>query len=196
MVDLRTAVTLHGFADAEAPRPPLRYQELLAPGVVHVDYADPDHVFRVTVEQVDRRRLTVPSTAAAQLADITVRVSAVTADTHLTVNLEGTGAAADAVAAEHHRAFQDWQSSYGPGTPMAAPPPWPSNRLMDEVHVHVSDDVGTEYRFASGEAGGHDTPWTAIRRYLPAPPPDATALDLVLVVADQPDVHVTLPLTS
>ncbi|MEJ5947007.1 hypothetical protein WDZ17_17065 [Pseudokineococcus basanitobsidens] len=196
MVDLRTAVTLHGFADAEAPRPPLQYQELLAPGVVHVDYADPDHVFRVTVEQVERRRLTVPATAAAQLADITVRVSAVTADTHLSLHLEGTGAAADAVAAEHQRAFQSWENSYRPGTPMAAPPAWPADRLMREVRVHVSDDVGTNYRFASGEAGGHDNPWKALRRYLPAPPPDATALDLVLAVADRPDIHVTVPLTS
>ena len=57
MVDFQAAVSLHGFASADAARPQAEYTELLAPGVVHLDYDDPNHVFRVTVERVPRRHL-------------------------------------------------------------------------------------------------------------------------------------------
>ena len=103
MVDFCTAVELHGFAHSDAPCPPKKYEELLEPGVVHVDYDDPDHVFRITVEEIGRRHLPVPPTAKVLLGDLAVHLTDLVIDNHLSVRLEGCGAAADAAAAEHRR---------------------------------------------------------------------------------------------
>lgn len=108
---------------------------------------------------------------------------------------EAVGAAADAAAAEHHRALQEWLTSDRPGSEREAPPAWPADRLKAVVQVLVSDDIGTHYAFSSGASGGEGTAWVVLHRYLPAPPPRATVLRLRLVIAGQPDVEAGVPLT-
>ena len=193
MVDFRYAVDLHGFADPRTPRPQSMDAELLAPGVVHVDHHDAGHVFRVTVEQVPRRQLPVGDALVGHLGEVAVHVTQLVVDNHVTVRLEGRGPAADAEDAERRRRYDDWVATCRSRSD--PPPAWPAERLQDAVQIALSDDVGTEYRAASGQAGGDDAPWEALRRYLPAPPATAAELQVHLRIEGQPDAHLRVPLS-
>ncbi len=62
-----------------------------------------------------------------------------------------------------------------------------------QAGLSVTDDLGTAYRGASGEAGGDDHPWRAVLRLRPAPPATATTLRLVITLPE-PGTPVTVDL--
>jgi hypothetical protein len=56
-------------------------------------------------------------------------------------------------------------------------PSWPAEAFMG-IPVSISDDAGTEYRSATGQAGGDGAAWQVRWDFLPVPPPEARRLTL------------------
>jgi hypothetical protein len=154
MVDLRTATQAIMFGGTDKRRTPTSGGKLLlADGVVHVDFGDPDQVFLVSVVQVPRVRLPVGQVALGEVDGVTVHLVEASTANRLELVIEGRGQEGIDV------------------------PGWPAERLM-AVPTAVTDDVGTTYRFTSAEAGGEDRPWRAIELFRPVPPPDAAMLTI------------------
>jgi len=95
MVDLSTATQLLAMGAGRLPRPASCHRTLLADGVVHVDYADPDHVFLVTVTQVPRVHLPTGDPVVADLDGVPVRLVDVELANHVTIALAATGPVAE-----------------------------------------------------------------------------------------------------
>ena len=189
MVDLPTATQLLVLGDRQRLRPGSGRRTLLTEGVVHVDYDDPEHVFLVTVSQVPRVHLPTGAPRVAELGGVEVRLVDVELANHVSIVLTGTGPVADQQARQHAAAFDAWAATAADGRDDDRPE-WPASRLLD-VRYTVTDDVGTVYRLASGEAGGDDHPWRSVWRHLPTPPPDARQLRVVF--AGGPVVELPLP---
>jgi hypothetical protein len=187
MVDLRTAVELHGFGRDPVDRPELIMKNLIGPGLVDVDYGDPEHVFLVTVTRVPRVHLPTGSPSVAELDGVQVRLVDVELANHVTVVLEGAGPLADQQSQQYAAAFEAWAAAGGRD---GEPPSWPAERLAD-LPYRLSDDVGTVYRMSSGEAGGGDHPWRSVWHHLPTPPSDARLLRIEF--AGVPAVELRLP---
>lgn len=50
--------------------------------------------------------------------------------------------------------------------------------MLGDVPLCLHDDAGTDYRWLGGQAAGTGTEWDALRRFGPAPPPQATRLSV------------------
>jgi len=187
MVDLPTAIELHGFGRDPVDRPELYMKSVIGPGQVDVDYGDPDHVFLVTVTQVPRVHLPTGDPLVTELDGVPVRLVDVELANHVTVVLEAVGPLADAESREYTAAFEAWAATGGQD---GEPPSWPAERLA-EVPYQLTDDVGTAYRMASGEAGGAEHPWRSVWHHLPTPPSDARLLRIAF--PGSPVVELPLP---
>jgi hypothetical protein len=66
------------------------------------------------------------------------------------------------------------------------PPPMPGIAVLERLTAVVSDDVGTKYRRAGGQAAGSGTEWDARWIYTPAPPAKARALRFEFSVDGEP----------
>ncbi|BCY10245.1 hypothetical protein [Actinoplanes sp. L3-i22] len=145
-------------------------------GVYHVDYRDdPDHVYLVTVRQVPRIRLPLAAPVvvgeAGGVRALLVRVGVAN---HVEVTLDVEDSPAARAATEAYLAAEKvWADSSGPGIEPPAPP---GADAFPRIPISVTDDVGTEYRFAGGSGGGPATPWRMHRDFRPPPPPDARRL--------------------
>lgn len=133
--------------------------ERLAEGVIHLDYGDPGKVYLVTVQAVRRLCLPiVPSETLAKFGDTYAELVRIEVANHLTVVLE-MRFAKDLAAA----------------TVMISESGWLGDGLAD-LTIDIRDNLGTRYRFVSGESGGDDNPTRALRRFLPLPPPSVSRL--------------------
>ncbi|MQA33566.1 hypothetical protein [Modestobacter roseus] len=186
MVDLSDATQLLVFGSTRVPKPESRHLLLLAEGVVHVDFDDPDHVFLATVTRVARVHLPTGDPVVAVLDGVGVRLTDVELANHVTVVLAGSGPDAE----EQARAYTEAFSAWGAVARHEAPPSAPGERLS-ALHCGVTDDVGTVYALSSGAFGGSEDPWQGRWQFLPLPPPDARRLRVT--VGDGPAVDVPLP---
>jgi hypothetical protein len=66
------------------------------------------------------------------------------------------------------------------------PPPMPGVAVFERLTGVLSDDVGTEYRRAGGQAAGSGTDWDARWIYTPAPPAEARTLRFEFSVDGEP----------
>ncbi len=137
------------------------HAERLEAGRVHLEFDQDDHVFLVEVTQVPRRHLlnTAP-VDVGRLGDVQVQLVDVVLDNRLSVALEGRPAAGQSQDARGERH-------------------WPADQLM-QIGLTLTDDLGTCYTPWTAESGGETHPWRVVRRFLPAPPDDATLLRIAL----------------
>lgn len=154
-----------------------RHGELLHDGRgLHLDFGEGDQVFLVGVQRIIRRWLTLPpETTLGPVDGKMIAVRSVALANHVEVTLD----AAD-------------DTAEGVGAADAGAALWPGDRVMREIRVSVSDDLSTVYRMVSAEAGGEEHPWRALTRFLPTPPPDATALDLTFSVGETSPVRMIM----
>lgn len=161
-----TNLILTGRREPGAGRP--AHAQLLGDGLVHLDYGDADSVFLVRVTRVSRERHSLtPPTRLGLVDGRQVALLEVTLANHVTVRLEAE--------------------------PPDGPDNWSAERLMS-VEINVSDDIGTRYRFFSGQAGGDGFERTALLSFRPASPMDATQLLLRLHHVGQDLTEVTIDL--
>ena len=144
---------------------------------------------------IAKLRLPVGQDGLGSVEGVGVRLADVTLAHDVRVTVDAApGPAREQSLAEFHATYRRWESLVADqGASEDRPPPaWPGERLSG--HVRLADDVGTEYRWERGEAGGHGTEWTSIDAFLPLPPPEAH--QLTVEVLDQGDVvgRVTVPL--
>jgi hypothetical protein len=151
-----------------------RHSQIMSPGVVHLDFGDPDHVFTVTATRVPRVSLPVgDGVPLGEAEGVEVHLTRVRVDNYVTLTLQGRGAVAQEIEQEHAAATRDWQEQVVHDR-HAPHPPWPAERLGGAPRLH--DDVGTQYAPASGVIGGDGRLWTADWLYRPPPPAHATIL--------------------
>jgi len=194
MVDLRTA-TQHlvlGGGTHPLPADTLSMELLdgLDGGVVHADYGDPGHVFRVTITQVPRVRadfnaVTIGRVDVAGIGEVQVVLVQLMLANHVSVVLHGRRA----VAGPGGRQRPDADlapaagAPVGDGDPAMSAQQWVEQRIVERLQglrVLVGDDVGTSYGPRSGEGGAEGTT-TSIERYLPLPPSGATRLSIAIL---------------
>lgn len=164
----------------------------VAPGVWELDLGDQERVFRLTVQEVPRRRLNVRgSVPVGEVDGLAVELTGVVLDTAVTVHLAAAPSRLrDELAVEHAAAFAGWSAD--PSGPF---PDNPAERLM-RLRVTVTDDLGTAYTFSHGQAGGDGHAFEAQHAYRPTPSEAARRLLLTLGAPDGPDVRVVLDLPS
>lgn len=162
----------------------------VAPGVWDLDFGDEDRLFRLTVQEVPRRRLNVGHPLPVGTVDgLTVELTKVELDTAVRIHLAAaTSAARDELAVKHATAFARWSAE-----PSGAVPDDPAERLM-QIGLTVTDDLGTTFAFTEGQAGGTESPFTAQRAYRPTPPQAARQLILTFSTPSGPDVRLALAL--
>lgn len=66
------------------------------------------------------------------------------------------------------------------------PPRMPGALVLDRVGVRVTDDIGTQYRWAGGQVAGDGTDWEASWFHSPTPPEAAQTLHLSFTLDGQP----------
>ena len=94
------------------------------------------------------------------------------------------GVERDRLDAEHADAFGRWAATARETREDA--PEQPGTRLM-QVRVTVTDDVGGDYDFATGQAGGSGSEWQAMQSFRPRPPVGVRELRLTLRSPEEPD---------
>jgi hypothetical protein len=202
MVDLGDVAgyLLHQPGDPEEPpRPRQRSVQLMSEvgsrelADYHLDYSDPDHVFRLTLRRVPRIRLPLGEPPLVRTVDgVAVVLASVGLANHVEVRLDALpGPARDAATSAFRQTMDAW-SQAAAVDPSLDHPPWPSDAYM-WLPVEVSDDAGTTYRFDVGNSGGDGTEWVAERRYRPVPPPEASALTVTVRGDDVVTVTLALP---
>ncbi|MCU7726298.1 hypothetical protein ODJ79_21425 [Actinoplanes sp. KI2] len=171
---------------------PGRSMSALGDGAIHLEFPEDDHVYLVTVRQIPRTVLPLDRPVAlGELAGVPFQLVRVAVANHVEVTLDAAaGPARDAALGAYQQLFRQWEQD---GDVDRHPPAWPAEQLR-AVPSTVSDDVGTVYRFQSGEAGGPGTEFRARSNYLPTPPAGATALSLRFTPRDGAPVEVELPL--
>jgi hypothetical protein len=178
MTDLEDVIRalLFRHPGAESAPPASRSVERLGDGAFHVDYHDPDHVYRVTVHQVPRIRLPFERPAfVGEAAGVRAELVQVSLANHIEVMLDAEQGSPREVALNHYMAsYRQWEERAEHRSP---PPEWPAE-LFRRVALAVTDDSGTPYRLASGQLGGTGTEWTVWWRFLPTPPVTARRLTL------------------
>jgi hypothetical protein len=101
-----------------------------------------------------------------------------------------TPPAREAALSDFRNRYAGWERQ-----PTTEPPSWPAEEFM-RTKVSASDDAGTAYRFASGQAGGTGTEWEARWRLLPTPPAGARRLTLHFAPPGGPAVDVDFALPT
>ncbi|WP_146111853.1 hypothetical protein [Arthrobacter sp. MYb227] len=62
----------------------------------------------------------------------------------------------------------------------------PAVPVLERVQVEVSDDVGTEYRWAGGKIAGTGSEWEGSWGFIPEPPSNARLLTLAFTLDGEP----------
>ncbi|RKS73731.1 hypothetical protein CLV35_2219 [Motilibacter peucedani] len=194
MIDLSRATTELVFGGSRHDPPPNSSRELLADGLVHADFDDPDWVYLVQVTQVPRVRLSVPESVVGHVEGADVYLVTASVANHLTLELIGREPAGEPILSEYVAASATWHETFSRDDPVD-PPRWPAERLT-EVSMTVTDDRGTAYRLGSAQAGGEDAPWRYIARFRPPTPPDARTLHLHFESPDGSSCTVDLPAST
>ncbi|MEV1328621.1 hypothetical protein AB0J20_03480 [Micromonospora costi] len=155
--------------------PPAGSVERLADGTFHLDHHDPDHVYLLTVREVPRVPLPVEGpTEVGEFDGVRAHLVRVALANHVEVTLDAEpGPARETASRDFAIRYEEW-GRRADGDP---PPPWPAERFRRLV-PGLSDDTGTAYRLASGQAGGTGTEWEVRWSFLPTPPPAARRLTL------------------
>jgi hypothetical protein len=109
-------------------------------------------------------------------------------DERVTVDVYGrANALTEELDAAYRAAWDEWEpvaiDAKRRGVRPPDPPTQPGTRLND-IRMWVSDDAGTAYRWQGSQAAGTGTEWDALRRFAPAPPPEATSLTVAIDSAD------------
>lgn len=171
-----------------------RHVERLDQGTYHLDYHDSDRVYLLTVRQVLRVRLPFERPyVVGEVDGVRAQLVQVAVANHVEVALDAEqGPARQAALANYVACFEEWAQR---GDREGWPPRCPAERFA-VLRPHVSDDIGTPYRFASGQAGGTGTEWEATWRFLPAPPVEARLLTLRFSSPGAPPIALDLPLPA
>ncbi|MDP8909117.1 MAG: hypothetical protein M3N47_08365 [Chloroflexota bacterium] len=101
-------------------------------------------------------------------------------------------ATSDRLDDEHRTALNDWatkvREAHARGSVPDDPPQEPGARLLD-MGLTLTDDVGTEYRWTGGAAGGSATEWRLEAAFEPGIPADAGKLILAAIGTNERLVH-------
>jgi len=149
----------------------------------------PPHSVAARPSNVLRHVLAPPVTPLADIAGITLVLASVELWTRsVWVRAAGmNNSTSDRLDQEHHRALQRWgqeiKAARARGASGDDPPRQPGERLMD-VALALTDDLDTEYRSVSTQAGGTGTEWHLYRSFEPAVPDQASQLTLKVSDAD------------
>lgn len=168
---------------------------LLDDGVVqvayHVEYPEDDHVYLVTVRQVQRIVLPMRQpVGAGDVAGVPVELVRVAVANQVEVTFDAApGPARDAAFGAFEERYRRWEQDGGRGQP----PPWPAEQI-GEIPLAIADEVGTVYRRHCGQAGGHGTEFAARWAFLPVPPARATRLTVRFTAHAGEPIEVELPL--
>jgi hypothetical protein len=106
----------------------------------------------------------------------------------VTVDLYGrANTITEQLDAAYRAAWEEWEpvviDAKKRGVRPPDPPAQPGARL-NAIRMWLTDDVGTAYRWHGSQAAGTGTEWDALRRFAPAPPPQATSLTVAIDSAD------------
>lgn len=101
-------------------------------------------------------------------------------------------AISDRLDEEHRTALHGWASkvrdAHARGDVPEDPPPEPGARLLD-TRLALTDDIGTEYRYVGGSAGGSNTEWRLETVFEPGAPAGAGKLILAAIGTVDRIVH-------
>lgn len=158
-------------------------------GVVHLDFGDPDAVFRVTVQKVTRTRLTLDRPIdVGVFDDVTYALTDVAVANHIEVRVDAVpGPRQGELTASFQADYDRWARA---SPPNGMPPPWPAESCS--LGIAVTDDVGTGYARQFGQVGGEDRPWETWAMFWPTPPPEATTITLTFTAPGRSPATVTL----
>ncbi|MFT4286596.1 hypothetical protein [Nocardioides sp.] len=162
-------------------------------GVVALDFGDEDHVVRVTVERVARRRWKPEEPIRIGWVDgVEAEIVGVTVDDFVNVELAAVpGGERDRLSWEYNDAFEHWVAAGKDKRDDI--PEQPASRLM-QVGIQVRDDSGTSYSYQSGQFGGTGTEWNAIQSFGPWPSAEVHGLNIELQAPDGMPVVISVPL--
>ncbi len=189
--DFQTVVDSLFSARPRQTPPAPRSVHRLREGVYHLDYHD-DHVYVVTIQQIRRVRLPIdPPVTVANIDGVAVQLVGVSYANHVEVVLDAApGPERDAQLERFWTAWQQWADRRDIEQPR---PSWPATGLT-QIVITIDDDAGTDYRCASGQAGGMDTAYQNAMAFTPGPPPEARMLTIKFAAPEQTPATIEVPL--
>ncbi len=86
------------------------------------------------------------------------------------------------------REREDWATHRAALLPEATedPPAMPGVALFERITARLTDDLGTEYRWAGGKVAGDGTEWKSMWVYVPAPPQAAQTVRIEFRLDGEP----------